>query len=201
MAARIKEHAAYEDLLRAPENMVAELVDGELYTWPRPRGTHGRAAMNIATAINIRYGQGSGGIGGWWIIGEPELHFPADRAVRDRGRARGKQIVVPDIGGWRVTRMPLPPSSHVFDVVPDWVCEIISPSTKRFDWGKKLALYASNGVPWAWYVDVDDRQLHVMQLVNGEWVIKHIYAGNDVVRAEPFPDAEIDLEWVWGAEE
>jgi Uma2 family endonuclease len=187
MPARIKEHATYEDLLRVPENMVAELIEGELYTWPRPRGTHGRAAANILTSINIRYGEGGGGIGGWWIIGEPEVHFR-------------EQIVVPDIGGWRVTRMPLPPSSHVFDIAPDWICEVLSPRTKRIDWSKKLALYGSNGVPRAWYVDVDERQLQVMQLVNGEWVIKHIHSGNDVVRAEPFPDAEIDLKWVWGIE-
>ncbi len=164
--------------------MVAELIDGELYTWPRPRARHGHAQSVILTAINGTYGVGHSP-GGWWIIVEPEVHL-------------GPNAVVPDIGGWRRERMPELPDSHIYVVVPDWVCEVLSPSTARVDRGRKLTIYAAHGVPWAWYVDVDARTLEVMQLVNGIWQIVHVYTGNDIVRAEPFPLAEIDLTWIWG---
>src|ERR1051325_2214134 len=179
MAARMKEQATYDDLLRAPENMVAELIDGELYTWPRPRGTHGDAQSTILGRINGAYRYGDPG--GWWIIGEPEVHF-------------GPQNVVPDIGGWRRERMSAVPASHIFDIAPDWVCEVLSPSTTRVDRGKKLRIYATNGVPWAWYVDVDGKTLEVMQLVDGAWKIVHVYVGSDLVCAEPFTALQIDLD-------
>jgi len=187
VAARIKDHATYDDLLRAPENMVAELIDGELYTWPRPRGLHGKAQMALSIRIGPPYVDGIGGPGDWWFIAEPEVHF-------------GPHTVVPDIAGWRRERMPEVPKSHIFDVVPDWVCEILSPSTARIDRGTKLGVYASYGVPWAWYIDVDARTLEVMQLVNGIWQITQVHAGNKVIRAEPFLAAEIDLTRVWGAD-
>ncbi len=184
MAARVREQATYEDVLRAPENMVAELIDGELYTWPRPRGRHGNAQSEILTAIRSVYGIGRVP-GGWWIIGEPEVHL-------------GPHAVVPDIGGWRRERMPQLPDSHIFDVAPDWVCEILSPSTARVDRGKKLATYAHHTIPWAWYIDTDARTFEVMRLDDGKWTIVDVFTEGDVVHAEPFPAADINLTLVWG---
>src|ERR1051325_2776906 len=186
MAARIKEHATYEDVLRAPENMVAELIDGELYTWPRPRGTHGNAASEILAVIRGVYGIGRVP-GGWWIIGEPEVHL-------------GPHAVVPDVGGWRRERMPAVPKSHVFDVVPDWTCEVLSPSTARVDRAKKLATYARYGVSWAWYIDTDARTFEVMRLDDGKWTIIAFSPGPAIVHPDPFPAATVDLTLVWGAD-
>jgi len=181
----MKEHATYDDVLRAPENMVAELIDGELYTWPRPRGRHGKAQMALSVRIGRAYFEDDGDPGGWWLIAEPELRL-------------GSHTVVPDIAGWRRERMPDVPESHIFDVVPDWICEILSPSTARVDRGHKLRVYADHGVSWAWYVDVDGKTLEVMQLVDEAWKIQRVYTGGGVVRAEPFTAVEINLALVWG---
>ena len=67
--------------------------------------------------------------GGWHLAIEPELHFGAD-------------VLVPDLAGWRRERMPVFPDAPFFDLAPDWVCEILSPSTRRFDLTEKRALYA-----------------------------------------------------------
>jgi Uma2 family endonuclease len=187
VAARIKEHATYDDLLRAPENMVAELIDGELHTWPRPRARHGDAQAALGFPIGMAYRYGEGGPGGWWIIAEPEVHL-------------GPQTVVPDIAGWRRERLPELPQSHIFAVAPDWVCEVLSPSTARVDRGKKLRIYATNGVPWAWYVDVDGKTVEVMHLVDGVWHIEHVYTGGELMCAEPFTAVSIDLAKIWGAD-
>src|SRR5215216_5713218 len=103
MAARLREHATYEDLLKVPENMVAELIEGELYASPRPAGPHTNAASVLGFLLGPPFQIGSGGPGGWWIYDEPELHF-------------GRNVLVPDLGGWRRERMPQFPKSHIFDI-------------------------------------------------------------------------------------
>lgn len=185
MAARMKTSATYDDLVRLPENVVGELIDGELYAWPRPSAAHARGASALSMDIGGPYDRGRGGPGGWWILYEPELHLEGD-------------VAVPDIAGWRRERMPELPKGHIFDIAPDWVCEILSPSTRRHDRRKKMPLYARHGVTYLWLFDPDARTLEVMQLVDGRWTVLAVYGGNDVVRAEPFPLVEIDLASIWG---
>src|SRR5436309_5901971 len=107
MTARTRERATYADLLRLPPNVVGELIDGELYAWPRPRGTHGDAWSIFVSRIVAPYRLGDGGPGGWWIVDEPEVHFVRDNVV-----------AVPDIGGWRRERMPGIPKDQRFLVSP-----------------------------------------------------------------------------------
>lgn len=187
MTARVRERPTYEDLLRLPENVVGEIIDGELYAWPRPSGSHGDASSVFLSRILTPYRLGDGGPGGWWIIGEPEIHFIRDTLV-----------VVPDIGGWRRERMPEVPKDHRFLVSPDWVCEVLSPSTRRHDRGKKMRIYAEYDVSWMWIVDPEARTVEVMQLVGEHYTVLHVFTGDDKVCAQPFPAAEIDLASIWG---
>lgn len=183
MSARIREHATYEDLLRVPENMVAELIDGELFVSPRPRPAHARAASALGFILGPPFQFGDGGPGGWWIIDEPEVHF-------------GSQVLVPDLAGWRIERMPEMPKGSVFSVIPDWVCEILSDA--RLDRAKKLPIYARHGVKHAWIVDVEEQYLEVKRLENGKWSDVAIFTAGEPVRAEPFDAIEIDMTRVWG---
>ena len=185
MKARSRGRATYDDLLKVPENLVAELIDGDLYAWPRPGGPHARFASVLGMEIGPPYDRGRGGPGGWWILDEPELHL-------------GEDVLVPDLAGWRRERMPEIPKDHRFIIEPDWVCEVISPSTARVDRGKKMRIYAEHDVPGLWLVDPERRILEVFQLAGGVWTDVHVFTGDDVVRAEPFPAAEIDLASIWG---
>jgi Uma2 family endonuclease len=179
--------ATYQDVVDAPELMVAELIDGDMYAWPRPDGPHIETLSVLGMIIGSPYDRGHGGPGGWWIIDQPEVHLAG-------------QVLVPDLAGWRREQMPQIPTEH-FIISPDWVCEVLSPSTARIDRGKKMRIYAEHGVPWMWLIDPLTRIFEVFALVDTRWSLFATYTGEDVVHAEPFPEAEIDLGSIWGPDE
>ena len=134
--------ATYEDVLNAPENKVAEILDGELVLSPRPALRHSAASSQLGAAIGSAFDRRAGdpgGPGGWRILDEPELHL-------------GEHVVVPDLAGWRRERLPVVPDDPFTSLAPDWVCEVLSPSTERIDRGRKLRIYAEAGVAHAWLV-------------------------------------------------
>lgn len=176
--------ATYDDLVAVPENLVAEIVDGELWTSPRPAPRHTRAHSSLAGIIMPPYDHRRGGPGGWWILTEPELHF-------------GDDVLVPDVAGWRRERMPRLPETAYFSLVPDWICEVISPSTARLDRAKKLRIYAREGVRHAWIVDPLAHTIEVLRLEDGRWSIAATHAGLDVVRVEPFEAIDLELSLLW----
>jgi len=175
--------ATYKDLLEVPENLVAELIDGELYTWPRPGSPHARAGTALAGIVFRHFDQGEEGPGGWWIVAEPELHLSG--------------VYVPDIGGWRRERMPEYPDTSGCTVRPDWVCEIQSPGNARHDRVIKLPKYAKDGVPYVWLLDPLLQTLEVLRLENDRWIVAGNYGGDDKVRAEPFDAVELNLAVLW----
>ena len=176
--------ATYEDVLNAPENKVAEILDGELFLSPRPAPRHAVASSRARDGHRGPFDRGSGGPGGWWILDEPELHF-------------GEQVLVPDLAGWRRERMPAVPDEAFFSLAPDWVCEVLSPSTERIDRGRKLRIYAEAGVAHAWLVKPTDRTLEVLRLRDGAWTIVAVWEDAAVVRAEPFEAIELELGRLW----
>ena len=176
--------ATYEDLLQVPDHLVAEIVDGDLHATPRPAPRHAAASSGLGGALHGPFDKGRGGPGGWRILDEPELHL-------------GRDIVVPDIAGWRRERLPHLPDEAYFTVAPDWICEVVSPSTAAFDRVKKLAVYARERVSHAWLVDPLAQTIEVLRLESGRWSIISTCAGVDVVRAEPFEAIELDLTLLW----
>src|SRR2546429_8808185 len=133
MASPVKRRATYDDVLQVPPHRVAEIVDGDLHVSPRPASRHALAASVLGSGLGPPYHGGRGGPGGWWILFEPELHLAED-------------VLVPDLAGWRRTRLPAMPETAYFTLVPDWICEVLSPATARLDRQKKLAVYAPGGV-------------------------------------------------------
>ncbi len=176
--------ATYEDLEKVPDIMIAEIVNGELHATPRPAPRHSIAGSSLGVFIGAPYHHGRGGPGGWWIVDEPELHF-------------GKDVLVPDVAGWRRQRMPSIPETADFTVPPDWVCEVLSPSTASLDRVKKLPIYAREQVASAWLVDPIARTLEVMRLDAGRWVLLCAHCGSDTVRPEPFTEIELPLASLW----
>lgn len=176
--------ATYDDLLKVPDHLVAEIVDGELITSPRPASRHARAASGIGGMLVPRFDHGEGGPGGWWIIDEPELHL-------------GRDVLVPDLAGWRRERMPEYPDVAYFELAPDWICEVVSPTTGRLDRARKLPKYASNSVSFLWLVDPAARTLEVYRLENGRWLLLGTHSDDDVVRTEPFDAIDLALQPLW----
>ncbi len=185
MASPIRRRATYDDLLKVPDHLVAEIVDGDLHTSPRPAGRHSVATSGLGGQIWSPFDRGRGGPGGWWILDEPELHLRED-------------VLVPDLAGWRRERLPAIPDTAYFTLAPDWACEVLSPSTERLDRVRKLPVYSREGVQHVWLVNPAARTLEVLRLEAGRWVVAATYGGDDPVRAEPFAAIELDLGALWG---
>jgi len=180
-----RRRATYEDVLNAPEHKVAEIIDGVLYLSPRPAFPHAGATTMLATDLAGPFDKGRGGPGGWRIFIEPELHF-------------GEDVVVPDIAGWRTSRMPKQPTEAFATLAPDWLCETLSPSTAKLDRTKKLGVYARERVPYVWFVEPRRQTLEVFALQGSNLVTQATYRAHEKVRVEPFEAVEIDLSFLWG---
>lgn len=177
----------YAQLLALPEHVSGEILNGELHAQPRPAGRHGLAAGALNADLAAPFGFGRGGPGGWWIIPEPEVHF-----IRD------VEVAVPDLAGWRRERMPSVPEGHRFEVVPDWVCEILSPSTVKKDRVVKLPIYGRYGVAHVWLVDPQAQTLEALELRDGHWLLIAALKDDDRVAVPPFDAVGFSLADLWG---
>jgi Uma2 family endonuclease len=176
--------ATYADIEALPPNLVGEILFGVLHTHPRPAPKHARASSILGAELTGPFDRGRGGPGGWIILDEPELHL-------------GPHVIVPDIAGWRRERLPKLPDTAYFETPPDWVCEVLSPSTQQIDRTDKLTVYAAFGVGHAWYVDPIARTLEVFVLERGKWVIAATFKDDGAVTAPPFEAHTFSLGALW----
>jgi Uma2 family endonuclease len=184
--------ATYADLVAVPENQVAELIEGTLYTFPRPASPHANAASGLTGELRGPFHRGRGGPGGWIILVEPELHFPDPTAPGEI------EALVPDLAGWTRERMPTMPRVAAFTLAPDWIGEVVSPSTEDHDRDVKMPVYAREGVLHAWLVDPIAKTLEVYTLdADKRYREPATYRDLDVVRAAPFDAIELELSALW----
>lgn len=179
-----KKKATYEELLDIPEDMIGEIIDGELAVAPRPSRMHAIASSYLGGEVIPPYCHGRGGPGGWVIIIEPEIGF-------------GDDILVPDLAGWRKERFPESEEHNWISVAPDWVCEVLSPSSARNDRIKKMRIYAQYQVRHTWLIDPLLMTLEVFRLESGRWFLLDAFSETDKVRTEPFREVEIHLGDLW----
>jgi Uma2 family endonuclease len=183
-----KKPATYDDVLNAPENKVAEIIEGELVLSPRPAGPHSVAESLLFGELNGPFARGRGGPGGWIMLVEPELHLGGD-------------VLVPDIAGWRRETMGvIAREPAYFTIRPDWVCEVLSPSTERRDRSAKVALYAAAGVSAVWLVNPLQHTLEVLRLSTetpSQWTSLAVFSDAARVRATPFEAFELELGLLW----
>ena len=185
MADRAARRATYQDVLDAPAHKVAEIIDGVLHLGPRRAKPEALAASALGGELTPPFRRGRGGPGGWFLLDQPEVHLDAD-------------VLVPDLAGWRYERMPvLLTDEPYFVLAPDWICEVLSPSTAKLDRAGKLPVYARAEVRHAWLVDPVLRTLEVLRLERGRWVLLDTYRDDACVRAEPFEVFELELYALW----
>ena len=188
MTEPLRRDATYADLEALPPEVVGQLIDGVLYAHARPATPHALAASVLGGELVGPFHRGRGGPGGWVLLYEPELHF-------------GRDVLVPDLAGWRRERMPEMPRVPFFELAPDWACEVLSPSTAGVDRVKKLGVYLRQGVTHLWFIDPEARTLEVLRRQGeGEaarYVLAQTCGGDDPVRAEPFDAVELELGALW----
>lgn len=181
---KIQRPATYQDVLDAPPNLVAELVNGSLHLQPRPAFKHGIASSVLGGELSGPFHRGRGGPGGWWIIDEPELHL-------------GEDVLVPDLAGWLRERLPEAPDTAFVSLEPDWVCEVLSPATRKFDLTDKRDVFGNAGVPYLWFVDPIARTLEAFRNNDGVWSLIAALKDDDAVSVAPFEAIEFSLSGLW----
>jgi Uma2 family endonuclease len=184
MATTAKSPATYADLEAVPPHLVAEIIYGSLVTHPRPAPRHGYASSSLGDELVGPFQKSKGGPGGWIIIDEPELHL-------------GPHVVSPDMAGWRSDRMPTFPDTAFFDLPPDWICEVLSASTEKYDKGDKRRIYAQYGVSHLWFVDPRVRSLEVFVRQDKNWLLTGTYFEDEPVSAPPFDAITFQLGLLW----
>jgi Uma2 family endonuclease len=184
MLAPKHKRATYADIEALPANMVGQVLYGALHAHPRPAPKHARASSRIGAQLDGPFDRGRAGPGGWIILDEPELHL-------------GEHVVVPDLAGWRRERMPKLPDTAYFETAPDWICEVLSPSTARIDRTDKLSVYAEFKVSHCWYVDPDARTLEVFELTGDKWLLAATFKDADEITAPPFEAHTFALDILW----
>lgn len=168
-----------------PANLVGEIVAGVLHASPRPAPRHARAASTLGVELGSPFDRGKGGPGGWILLDEPELHLVG-------------HVLVPDLAGWRRERMPRIPTDKAYlDLPPDWICEVLSPSTAALDRGGKREVYGEQGVKHLWFVDPEAKILEVFVLDGLGYRLSEVFTGDSLIRAVPFDAVEIDLGALW----
>lgn len=177
----------WQAYLAAPEDMVVEILAGELFMMPRPRPRHASVAGRLRRRLGPFDDPDEGEPGGWLILPEPELHLSAiDKPV------------VPDLAGWRrehVTDDFF--ESAAIESAPDWVCEVLSDRTRAIDRVKKQRIYHSAGVSHVWHVDPEARTFEVFRREGERWTLLLVAENDERVRAEPFTAIELDLARLW----
>ena len=176
--------ATYADIEALPSNMVGEIIFGVLHSNPRPAPRHAVAANAVGYEITGPFGRGTDGPGGWIFMVEPELHL-------------GPHVVVPDLAGWKRERLTPFPETAYIETPPDWLCEVLSPSTQAIDRTDKLSVYAEFGVKHCWYVDPISRTLEVLALTGDKWMIAATFKDDDAVAAVPFEVHTFGLDGFW----
>lgn len=185
MAEPARKVPTYADVLAAPPHMVAEILLGELHLSPRPSRRHGKVASALGMDLGSAFERGRGGPGGWVIFDEPELHL-------------GDDVVVPDLAGWKRERFPVAEDEEAFFTTPpDWVCEVLSKSTARYDRTDKLTIYAREKIQYVWLVDPVARTLESLVREGEKWVLFGTYRDSQIAAAPPFEAVGIELGTLW----
>jgi len=181
MAPLAKKLATYEDLLAYPEDARVELIHGSIVTAPAPLPRHAKAQGSLRSFVGGPYDDddGFGGPGGWWIFPEVDVRLNLHNVVR------------PDLAGWRRERLADPGALRPIDVVPDWICEILSPTSVSRDRVEKRALYAESGVAHYWLVDPEARTLEAQRLEGDSWILTGSYDDTATARIAPFEEVEL----------
>ena len=185
MSSAVKSKSVLEQWQELPDNVIGEIVSGELHVSPRPSPKHSNSASGIIDQLRTPFHNGrNGGPGGWIILMEPEVHMES-------------HIMIPDVAGWKRERIPQIPEEAFFTLAPDWVCEVISPSTAKLDRVKKMPIYAEKEIKHCWIIDPLAKTLEIFENDHFQWKLIGTYSENDNVKVEPFTDVVFTINEIW----
>ena len=172
----------------------AEYIDGKIVYKALPGGDHAIVASSIDRKIAASFHRKlrNDGTGGWWIL--PEISIQYNR-ISEKGRR-----LTADIAGWKRERVPLVPRGFPIATRPDWVCEVCH-TTRTKDMTIVPETLAAEGVPWYWFVDVEEQLLSIFHLQDGLFSLLKTWKKNDGrVTLPPFEACKLTLAELFGDE-
>ncbi|MFN0249319.1 MAG: Uma2 family endonuclease [Kofleriaceae bacterium] len=179
----LKRDATIADYEEARQEHRAQIIDGDLWLFAPASGPHQVSSIELGSLLApVRDPIDASG----WVI-LPDINL----------RLGSRDLFSPDFTGWRRSRMPVIPEATYFELAPDWVCEILSPSTRRFDLGKKREVYAKAGVEHLWFIEPKIQTLSVYGLVGSGYQLIGSAQENDQIALSPFLDLTLDLSKLW----
>lgn len=169
-----------------PDHLVAEVIGGEVVVRPRPEIPHVLACSAVLHQIGYAFHRQSGGAlpGGWWVLVEPELWL-------------GEDVLIPDIAAWKRESLPTLSRGESLSSAPDWVCEVLTPSTTRRDKKEKASSCHRVGVQWRWLVDPEAKTVEAYRRHAEYWTLIGTWGDCEKARIEPFEAIELELERWW----
>lgn len=173
--------ATWSDLVALPEDARAEVLDGEISMQPSPSVRHQRVVAGLTYSVAGPLEFDPTGPGGWWFVPDVDIELTKHRIVR------------PDLSGWRRERMPALPEEAPVHVVPDWVCEVLSPSNHRRDRMVKARFYLEAGIPHLWLIDPAERIIEALAAEGPRWVRLGMWGDGDLARIAPFEAVELSV--------
>jgi Uma2 family endonuclease len=185
----IRRPATLEDFLAIPpDDRFHEILDGELVLKAMPSIQHGHAQAKLASFLDP-YSEGAvpGAAGTWWIATEVEVLL-----------SPGRQPVRPDLSAWTCLRMPEMPDGFPVELLPDWVCEVVSKDDPRRDTVVKRRDYAQAGIPHYWLLDLRTDMITTLHLKAGVYVVAHEARRGETLAAAPFEQVKIPIDMIFG---
>jgi Uma2 family endonuclease len=170
-----------------------ELVDGQVVRKAAPMASHGRLQARLAFILGPfdRKPGGPRGPGGWWLMSEVDTLY-----------AKTDEVFRHDLQGYRRDVHPEMPTGFPLPHVPQWACEILSPSNTRIDWIKKQRTLHTHAVAHYWVIAPVEELVTVLRW-QPEAYLLIATAGRgddrgDEHRLEPFADLPISMDELFG---
>ena len=174
-----------QDDLPVIEERRREFINGKWIASSKATGKHMLTLSRVGMLLGWPFDLGRGGPGGWWIIDAPQVLFYRNK-------------MIPDLAGWRKERLPEVPDVSLIEVVPDWVCEVISPGSRKADRQVKPPIYWQSGVKFMWLIEPEAQRVEVFSAGERNWVLEGFFQAGDLAKMPPFEAVEVSLLDLWG---
>ena len=182
-----KPQATAADLLGLPPDAVGEILAGEVVEKAAPSFAHGQAQRSVGARLDgFARRPGKHGPGGWWLATEVDVEYTLHDVYRH------------DVVGWRRERAPAPPTERPVKLLPDWVCEVLSPSNWANDTVLKFRMLQQQGVPVYWVIDLEHRVLTVYELAGSTYNVAAVARPGERARLVPFHALELEVATLFG---
>lgn len=182
-------HEMEATLEKLPDRPRVEIIRGMFAMSPRPRLRHNSVQSRLRRILELAFGETPAG------AEQPEWFFAEEAEIKSEVTLTR---VVPDISGWRRSTTGWPGlDESLITLMPEWVCEVLSPSNAATDRGAKLEAYGLMGIGWVWIADPQEKTIETFVNIRGQMKPETTAAPGSVIQAPPFASLPVRLDEIF----